>query len=89
MIFEEREKSSEASIVNRLYVEDILKLVNKLPPATARVFKLYAVEGFTHKEIGEKLKISAGTSKWHLSAAREKLKLMLKHHDFMAAYGKK
>lgn len=38
------------------------------------VFNLYAIEGFSHKEISEKLKITAGTSRWYLSKARELLK---------------
>jgi RNA polymerase sigma-70 factor (ECF subfamily) len=34
------------------------------------VFNLYAIEGFSHQEIGDKLKISVGTSKSNLSRAR-------------------
>ena len=39
----------------------------------------YAVEGFNHREIGEKLNISEGTSKWHLSEARKSLQKQLEH----------
>jgi RNA polymerase sigma-70 factor (ECF subfamily) len=53
--------------------EEIMKLVQALPPATHAVFVLYAVEGFNHREIGERLGISEGTSKWHLSEARKTL----------------
>jgi RNA polymerase sigma-70 factor (ECF subfamily) len=53
--------------------EEIMKLVQALPPATHAVFVLYAVEGFNHREIGERLGISEGTSKWHLSEARKAL----------------
>ena len=41
------------------------------------VFQLYILEGYTHKEIAEILKISEGTSKWHLNNARGKLKEMI------------
>ena len=34
------------------------------------VFNLYAIEGFSHQEIGEELGISIGTSKSNLSRAR-------------------
>ena len=51
--------------------------MNKLPGNTYKVFSLYAIEGYTHKEIGELLSISSGTSKWHLSEARRKLKDLL------------
>ena len=42
-----------------------------------KVFNLFAVDGFRHKEIGKMLDISDGTSKWHLSFARKKLREML------------
>jgi RNA polymerase sigma-70 factor (ECF subfamily) len=53
--------------------EEIMNLIKKLPPATHAVFVMYAVEGFNHREIGERLGISEGTSKWHLSEARKTL----------------
>ena len=53
--------------------EEIMNLIKKLPPATHAVFILYAVEGYNHREIGERLGISEGTSKWHLSEARKTL----------------
>lgn len=56
--------------VDRLSVQELLKLVQQLPPATQAVFNLYVIEGYTHKEIGSLLGISDGTSKWHLSEAR-------------------
>ncbi len=70
----ELEKIEEAGIdpdaIQRLSVQELLKLVQQLPPATQAVFNLYVIEGYTHKEIGGLLRISDGTSKWHLSEAR-------------------
>ncbi len=60
----------EADAVQKLSVQELLRLVQNLPPATQTVFNLYVVEGYTHKEIGNLLGISDGTSKWHLSEAR-------------------
>ena len=54
--------------------EYLYKLIAALPPVSGRVFNLFAVDGFNHKEIGELLGISEGTSKWHLNFARTKLK---------------
>ena len=54
--------------------EEILDMVSKLPPATRVVFNLYVIDEFSHQQICEKLKISVGTSKWHLSNARKLLK---------------
>ena len=51
--------------------EEIMTIIQKLPPATHAVFILYAVEGYNHREISERIGISEGTSKWHLSEARK------------------
>ncbi len=71
---EERDTAVEEEALDQLYLDDIMKLVDLLPDASRRVFYLYAIEGFTHVEIAKRLGISPGTSKWHLSNAREKLK---------------
>lgn len=57
--------------------EDILKMVQQLPPSYRVVFNLYIVEGYKHHEIAEMLDISIGASKSNLSKAREKLRSML------------
>lgn len=54
--------------------EILLREVSQLPPATRVVFNLYAIDGFNHREIANKINISKGTSKWHLSNARKILK---------------
>ena len=58
--------------------EELLALIRKLPPASQKVFNLYIIDGYNHKEIAEKLGMSEGTSKWHLSSARKKLQEMMK-----------
>lgn len=83
MVFEEKESNQYAYSTDKLYTEDILNMVRKLPPASQEVFRLYAIEGYSHAEIGEILGISVGTSKWHLSNAREKLKEMLNRENRM------
>lgn len=69
--------SEDAKSLNDLYLEDLNLVINQLTPATKEVFILYAVDGFTHSEISEKLNIAIGTSKWHLSKAREELQKLL------------
>lgn len=59
---------------DRLYYDQLVQLVQALPDATRTVFNMYVMEGFTHKEIGNMLGISEGTSKWHLSEGRRVLK---------------
>lgn len=52
-------------------LEEIINLIQTLPNATRNVFNLFVIDGYSHKEIAEKMKISEGTSKWHLSEARK------------------
>lgn len=66
----------ETDAVDRLSVQEILKLVQQLPPSTQTVFNLYVMEGYMHREIAVMLNISEGTSKWHLSEARKLLQQM-------------
>lgn len=54
--------------------EMIMKLVMDLPEITAKVFQLYVIDGYNHREIGDLLDMSEGTSKWHLSTARKILR---------------
>ena len=61
----------------KLNYEDLLAMIQKLPNAYRTVFNLYAIEGYTHEEIGEMLDISSGTSKSNLHKARQKLKQMI------------
>lgn len=54
--------------------DDIMGLLKTIPPISAHVFTLYVIDGFNHREIGELLEITEGTSKWHLSTARKLLR---------------
>jgi len=71
------EPEIDSEVIQKMKAEEILKLVRKLPQATQTVFNLYVVDGYTHKEIGQLLGISEGTSKWHLSEARRQLQKLL------------
>ncbi len=64
-------------VVEQMEAGAIMKLVQRLPPATHAVFVSYAVDGYTHREIAERLNISEGTSKWHLSEARKILQKLI------------
>jgi RNA polymerase sigma-70 factor (ECF subfamily) len=61
------------NILENLNVEVLLHMVQQLPPAYKMVFNLYAIEGYSHKEISKMLNITEGTSKSNLSKARMKL----------------
>ena len=50
--------------------DELYKVLNELPTGYRMVFNLYAIEGYSHKEIGDMMNISEGTSKSNLSRAR-------------------
>ena len=58
--------------------QELRLMLEKLPNQTRVVFNLFAIDGYSHKEIGDRLNISDGTSKWHVSKAREQLQKELK-----------
>lgn len=60
-------------IVKKLYAEDLIQLLQKLPATSRLVFNLFALEGYPHAEIAEMLDMSVGTSKWHVNNARKLL----------------
>jgi RNA polymerase sigma-70 factor (ECF subfamily) len=60
-----------------LHEADIKTLIAQLNDTTRRVFMLHVIEGYNHKEIGELLEMTEGTSKWHLSVARKQLRQKL------------
>jgi RNA polymerase sigma factor (sigma-70 family) len=70
-------ESLTPDVLDELNEEVILQAVQELPPSYRIVFNLYAIEGYKHSEIAQKLNISEGTSKSNLSIARIKLKKAL------------
>jgi RNA polymerase sigma factor (sigma-70 family) len=62
---------------DELEVDDLMNLINSLPTGYKSVFNLYAIEGYSHQEIAEKLQITVGTSKSQLSRARIHIQRMI------------
>ncbi len=71
---------SDDYLIERLSAEEILELVQKLPPSSRTVFSLFAVEGYSHGEIAELLNINEGTSRSNLAKARIKLQEWVKKY---------
>jgi RNA polymerase sigma factor (sigma-70 family) len=65
------------SISDHLETEDLLKMIQELPAGYRLVFNMYAIDGYSHKEIAGQLGISENTSKSQLSRARVYLQKML------------
>src|ERR1700744_3535458 len=60
--------------VSKLAADDLMALIQQLAPGYRIVFNLYAIEGYSHKEIAEMTGMSEGASKSQLSRARSVLK---------------
>lgn len=65
--------STKSEVVDKMSCDELLVLINELPPGYRMVFNLNVMEGYTHKEIGIMLDISENTSKSQLSRARASL----------------
>jgi RNA polymerase sigma factor (sigma-70 family) len=63
--------------VESLNAQDILNLLNQLPPLHATIFNLYEIDGYSHDEIAQMLNIPASSSRVYLTRAKEKLKKLL------------
>lgn len=74
VVLVEKDQYVHKDHADKLYYDQLVQLVQGLPDATRTVFNMYVMDGFTHKEIGNLLGISEGTSKWHLSEGRRVLK---------------
>lgn len=62
---------------NHLEADDLINMIQELPAGYRAVFNMYAIDGYAHKEIAEKLGITESTSKSQLNRARAYLKKML------------
>lgn len=71
-------------VTSQINAQELLKMIQELPPMYKMVFNLYAFEGMTHKEIAEKLGIAEGTSKSNLSDARTLLKKKITRNILIA-----
>jgi RNA polymerase sigma factor (sigma-70 family) len=67
---EENIPNQEVSALDELAAEDIIKLISELPNGYRTVFNLFAVEGYSHKEIATMMNISEGTSKSQYARAK-------------------
>lgn len=85
-VFEEEQPTFD---MDGLEVRDLLRIIQQLPDGYRMIFNMYAIEGYSHKEIADALNISEGASKSQLSRARAWLKsklIMLERGDNYGSY---
>lgn len=62
---------------DNMNARELLKLLEKLPVGYRTVFNLFAIEGYSHREISDELGIDEGTSRSQLAKARKALQEMI------------
>ena len=68
------QEASDDAVNKQINVDEILYYLELLPEGARVIFNLYAIEGYSHKEIAQRLDISEGTSKSQFSRARSIIK---------------
>ncbi|WP_262697045.1 RNA polymerase sigma factor [Chitinophaga alhagiae] len=71
------ENSAGTTTADPFLQKDLVAILQRLPPATRLVVNLFIIEGYSHKEIAAMLRISTGTSKWHVAEGKKLLKQLL------------
>lgn len=74
-------KTDMTTQIQSIGYKELMELITTLPPGFRTVFNMYAIEGFSHKEIGEMLGISETTSRTQLSRARIWLQNKIKERE--------
>jgi len=79
----------QEKILSGLGLNELFELITMLPFGYRTIFNMYVIDGFTHKEIAERLAISEGTSKSQLSKARAQLQEFIAKKNSIAikSYG--
>lgn len=67
----------DLNVLDTMAENDLLEIINGIAQGYKTIFNLYVVDGYSHKEIAEKLGISEGTSKSQLARAKGALKKLL------------
>jgi len=67
----------DETAVEQLSAEDIMTCVKSLPDGFRTVFNMFAIEGYSHKEIGQKLNITESTSRSQYMRARKMLQKLI------------
>ena len=74
-------KAETVSQMQSLGYKELMAMITELPPGFRTVFNMYAIEGYSHKEIGDMLGISETTSRTQLSRARIWLQKKIKEKE--------
>lgn len=71
----------KSKAVGRLENESLMEIINSLPDGYRIVFNMFAIEGYSHKEIADKLDITESTSKSQYARARQAIKKLMEKYN--------
>jgi RNA polymerase sigma factor (sigma-70 family) len=80
-IEEAMDEAGPDHLLDEVSIQELVGLIHQLSPGYRTVFNLYAIEGYSHKEIASQLGISEGTSKSQYSMARKVLREKIKRQS--------
>jgi len=70
----------DVGVLEKLNIDDILKILNDLPDIYRLTFNLYEIEGYSHNEISKMLNVTESTSRSNLTRAKQMLRLSYQKH---------
>ncbi|MCH5329211.1 MAG: sigma-70 family RNA polymerase sigma factor [Coprobacter sp.] len=70
-------KEADYSAIEKISADELMELVRELPPGFRAVFNMFAIEGYSHREIGEALGINESTSRSQYTRAKKLLQKKL------------
>lgn len=73
------------NIISNISADELISFIQELSPQYRMVFNLYALEGYSHKDIAEMMNISEGTSKSNLARARSILQRKVKKYFYLSS----
>jgi RNA polymerase sigma factor (sigma-70 family) len=66
--------NDDHSVLDKMGADELMKLIVAMPPGYRTVFNMFAIEGYSHREIAEELQITESTSKTQFKKAKAYLK---------------
>lgn len=72
---------ADETLIDNIPTEELLNIIRDLPDGYRMVLNLYAIEGYSHKEIALMLNISEGTSFSQFSRAKKLLKTKIEQNN--------
>ena len=82
LLVETDDRESDSDVFSQMAYEELLAIIQQLSPAYRNVFNMFAIEGYSHREIAETLGITESTSKANLVRARAILKKKVVAKEF-------